>query len=186
MGGDWSGLDLFIAGSIAVLLLSFVAIIRSYTRGLGGSPRELYLILFTKFIEYSAFAACMLSYVLYLSYDVGLSDLGAGSYVGTWMVAISALMMLVGAVCDVVGIKRTLLFGTVALLIESLANTQFAQSDKDRDRLSRTENRALALQRRTRTAFLDVHLSIGAYDVHTRCFAPLSTYLPHLRDPFVW
>ena len=117
MAGDGNGVDLFIAVSIAVLFVGFVAIIRSYARGLGGSPRELYLVLFTKLIEYSAFAACILSYVLYLSYDVGLTDVGAGSYVGAWMVAVSALMILVGAVCDVVGIKRTLLFGTVALLI---------------------------------------------------------------------
>lgn len=111
------GLDLFLVVAAAILLAGFVAIVRSYSRGLGDSPRELFLVLLGKFIEYSAFAACMLSFVLFLNFDVGLSDVAAGSYVGLWMVLISALMVLVGAVCDVVGIKRTLLIGVVALLI---------------------------------------------------------------------
>ena len=112
-----TGLDLFLVVAVATLLACFVAIVRSYSRGLGDSPRELFLVLLGKFIEYSAFAACMLSFVLFLNFDVGLTDVGAGSYVGLWMVLISALMVLVGAVCDVVGIKRTLLIGVVALLI---------------------------------------------------------------------
>ena len=111
------GLDLLLVVAAAILLAGFVAIVRSYSRGLGDSPRELFLVLLGKFIEYSAFAACMLSFVLFLNFDVGLSDVAAGSYVGLWMVLISALMVLVGAVCDVVGIKRTLLIGVVALLI---------------------------------------------------------------------
>ena len=112
-----SGLDLFLVVAAAILLAGFVAIVRSYSRGLGDSPRELFLVLLGKLIEYSAFAACMLSFVLFLNFDVGLSDVAAGSYVGLWMVLISALMVLVGAFCDVVGIKKTLLIGVVALLI---------------------------------------------------------------------
>ena len=105
----------------AILFAGFVAIVRSYSRGLGDSPRELFLVLLGKFVEYSAFAACMLSFVLFLNFDVGLSDVAAGAYVGLWMVLISALMVLVGAVCDVVGIKKTLLIGIFALLIGRIA-----------------------------------------------------------------
>lgn len=116
-----SGLDLFLIAAAGILVVLFAVIVRSYSKGLGGSPRELYLVLSGKFIEYSAFAACMLSFVLFLSFDVGLSDVAAGSYVGLWMVLISALMVLVGAVCDVVGIKKTLLIGVIALLIGRIA-----------------------------------------------------------------
>lgn len=116
-----NGLDLFLAVTGALLLVALALIVYFYSRGLKSSPRELFLILFIKFIEYSAFAVGIVAFVLYLSHDVGLTDVSAGSYVGIWMVAISGLIMLVGAVCDVIGIKRMLLVGVAALLIGSFS-----------------------------------------------------------------
>ncbi|MBA59780.1 MAG: hypothetical protein CMQ40_11515 [Gammaproteobacteria bacterium] len=115
--GQASALDTFLAIALAVLFFAFLFIVRSYSRGLGKSPRELFLVLLVKFVEYSAFGLGILTFALYLSHDVGLTDIGAGSYVGTWMVIVSALIILVGAVCDVVGIRQTLLIGGIALLI---------------------------------------------------------------------
>ena len=105
---------------MVLLIFFFFGILRSYFQGLRGSPRELFLVLFVKFIEYGAFGLGMLTFALYLSHDVGLTDIGAGTYVGIWMVIISGLIMVVGAVCDVIGIRQTLLIGCVSLIIGRL------------------------------------------------------------------
>ena len=114
--GDANGLDLFIVASMLFLGAAFLFIILGYAKGLWACPRELYLILFTKIVEFSAYAAALLAFVLYLHHDVGLSDVAAGSYIGTWSVAVAGVTLLVGAVCDAIGIKRTLLIGCFALL----------------------------------------------------------------------
>lgn len=115
--GDANGLDLFITASTLFLVAALAILIRFYVKGLKGSPRELYLALFTKFTEFIAFASAILASVLFLNHDVGLGDLAAGAYVGWWMVLVSALSVVVGSVCDVIGIKRTLLVGCFALLL---------------------------------------------------------------------
>ena len=115
--GDPNGLDWLIATSIAVVAIGGACMIASYAKGLRRSPRELYLVLFTKLTEYSAYGAGTLAFVLYLNHDVGLGDVAAGSFIGFWMVAVLGVTVVVGAVCDAIGVKRTLLVGCVALLI---------------------------------------------------------------------
>ena len=114
--GNANGLDVFLLVCTLALLAAFIYIVWSYARGLRGSPRELYLMFFTKVTEYSAYGAAQMAFVLYLHKDVGLSDLGAGSYIGLWSVLLTAIMMVVGAVCDSIGIKKTLLVGCYLLL----------------------------------------------------------------------
>ena len=109
-------LDLFIAVAAIAALVAFGYIVWSYVRGLRGSPRELYLMFFTKVTEYSAYGAAQMAFILYLHNDVGLSDVAAGSYIGAWSLILSAMTMMVGAVCDAVGIKKTLLLGCYLLL----------------------------------------------------------------------
>ena len=120
LGTDADRLDAFLGIAMLMLVFCFLGILRSYFQGLRGSPRELFLVLFVKFIEYGAFGLGMLTFALYLSHDVGLTDIGAGTYVGIWMVMISGLIMIVGAVCDVIGIRQTLLIGCVSLIIGRL------------------------------------------------------------------
>lgn len=115
-GGTADGLDHFIAIAGFGLLLAFGYIVYSYARGLKGSPRELYLLFFTKVTEYSAYGAAQMAFVLFLHNDVGLSDMAAGTYIGAWSVGMTLLTMLVGAVCDTIGIRKTLLLGAFALL----------------------------------------------------------------------
>jgi hypothetical protein len=108
--------------SIALLALlalcgAFGWIILNYIRGLKGSPRELYLLFFTKVTEYSAYGAANLAFVLYLSNDIGYTDVQAGAYIGFWSMGLTVLTMLVGAICDAIGIKATLLLGCYALLL---------------------------------------------------------------------
>jgi dipeptide/tripeptide permease len=115
-----ANLDLFIYTGVVVLFLAFVYIIWSYAKGLKRAPRELYLLFFTKVTEYSAYGGINLSFTLYLSKDLGLSDIAAGTYIGIWSMLLSLFVIIVGPVCDVIGVKRTLLVGCYLLLFSRL------------------------------------------------------------------
>lgn len=118
--GQADRLDLFLLVCGVLLAVALVWIIWSYVKGLKGSPRELYLMFFTKVTEYSAYGAANMAFVLYLHKDVGLSDMQAGSYIGAWSISMTLMMVLVGAVCDTIGVKKTLLIGCYFLLFSRL------------------------------------------------------------------
>jgi len=102
------------------LVLAFIYLIYSYVQGLKGSPRELYILFITKVIEYTAYGAMNLSFILFLSADCKLGDISAGTYIGIWSMALTLTMIFVGAVVDAIGIKKTLLVGTVFLLFSRI------------------------------------------------------------------
>ena len=95
------------------ILLGFILFF--YGKGLRVAC-ELY-ILFTKVTEYSAYGAAQLAFMFYLREDIGMSDVGAGTYYSAWSTGLTALTMVVGAVCDAIGIKKTLLIGAFALML---------------------------------------------------------------------
>ncbi len=109
-------LDLVIYIGIAAFVAAFIYIIASYAKGLKGSPRELYLMFFTKVTEYSAYGGINIAFILYLSKDMGLSDVSAGTYMGTWSIFLTLLVIIVGPVCDAIGIRKTLLIGSFMLV----------------------------------------------------------------------
>lgn len=109
-------LDMIIYGFITALAFALFFIIYSYAKGLKGSPREIYLLFFTKVTEYSAYGAINISFVLYLSKDMGLSDVGAGTFMGIYSTMLTFFVIMVGPFCDSIGIKKTLLVGAFALL----------------------------------------------------------------------
>ena len=113
-------LDFIVLFGLFGLVGGVTYIIFSYARGLRGSPRELYLMFFTKVTEYSAYGAMVNVAVLYLISDLGLSDISAGLFFSSWSIGITVGVMLVGAICDTIGIKNTLLIGCVCLLIARL------------------------------------------------------------------
>ncbi len=113
-------LDYIIYFSVFILGIAFIYIIWNYAKGLKGSPREIYLLFFTKVTEYSAYGAINVSFVLYLSKDMGLSDVAAGTFMGVYSVFLSLLVMVVGPFCDTLGIKKTLLVGAFTLLFSRL------------------------------------------------------------------
>jgi MFS family permease len=104
-----------------VLTAGFLLIIWNYIKGLWGSPRELYMLYFAKLLEYGAYGAVNYTFILYLRADCGLTDIVAGSYIGIWSMSMTVCSMLIGAVCDAIGIKRTLLLGTALLLVSRVA-----------------------------------------------------------------
>ena len=109
-------LDIVLIVCLAAALGAFVFIIWSYVKGLKGSPRELWLLYLAKIIEYGSYGAANMAFILYLSADCGLGDISAGTYIGIWSMVLTVCTMLVGAVCDAIGVKRTLVMGTVFLL----------------------------------------------------------------------
>ncbi|MFZ9886658.1 MAG: MFS transporter [Myxococcota bacterium] len=121
LNGRGDGLDIGMAVLATALLLGFLYILFSYGKGLKGSPRELYLLFFTKVTEYSAYGAAQLAFMFYLREDMGLSEIEAGGYYSVWSTGVTLLTMMVGAVCDAIGVKKTLLVGSVALLLSRAA-----------------------------------------------------------------
>jgi len=117
LGGTMDMLDMIILSFVTVLVFALGYIIWSYVKGLKGSPRELYLLFFTKVTEYSAYGGMNLAFILYLSKDGGLGDISAGAFIGYFSVILTVFTMLVGSVCDTIGVKKTLLIGNITLLI---------------------------------------------------------------------
>jgi len=118
--GASTSLDSFVLVMIFGLIGAILFMILRYIRGLVGSPRELYLMFFTKLTEYSAYGAASYTFVLYLSNDVGLGDAGGAAYYTVFSLTMTITVMVVGAVCDTIGVKKTLLVGTFMLLTARL------------------------------------------------------------------
>ncbi len=109
-------LDLVIYASAIVLAVTFVFIIIKYIKGLKGTPYELYLVFIAKVIEYVAYGSINMAFVLFLSSDVGLSDMQAASFITVWSLSLSIVTMMSGPIADSVGIRKTLLAGAALLV----------------------------------------------------------------------
>jgi MFS family permease len=115
-------LDWFLAIFLGVLLIAFVGLVWFYVKGLRGSPRELWLMYFTKLTEYSAYGAAASIMVLFLQNDVLLNGQPLGDspgylYYMVWGMVATIITIMVGAVCDTIGVKKCLLIGAVMLIV---------------------------------------------------------------------
>jgi MFS family permease len=120
--GSATPLDWFLAVCAGGLLIAFIGLVWSYVRGLRGHPRELWLMFFTKLTEYSAYGSATAVMVLFLQNDVmfngqPLGDSPGYLYYMVWGLVATIITMMVGAVCDTIGVKKCLLIGAVMLLI---------------------------------------------------------------------
>ena len=80
---------------------------------------------FTKLTEYSAYGSASAIMVLYLQNDVliggeALGDSAGYIYYMIWGLVSTIITMMVGAVCDTIGIKKCLMIGAIALIISRL------------------------------------------------------------------
>lgn len=87
---------------------------------LKGAIRELWLVFGLKVLAILAYGLVNWALVLWLSSDLGLSDLKAGFVVATWSTVMTAATVLVGSLADAIGIRVTLLVG-VAFCVVSRA-----------------------------------------------------------------
>ena len=91
------------------------------------SPRELWIIYFAKFLEMLAMFLLLYTVTLWLSRDLGLSDVEAGSMVGIYSLALSVITFFIGFFADSWGFRETLI---VAFAVSTVARgtMAFAQS----------------------------------------------------------
>lgn len=115
-------IDVILLVCMGGLVIGFLGLTGYYFIGLRGAPRELYLLYFSKIMEYSAYGAAASIMVPFLQNDVLMGDVKLGDsngylYYTVWTLASTVITIMVGAVCDTIGVKKTLVIGTVALLV---------------------------------------------------------------------
>ena len=120
--GAATGLDWLLLIFGGGLLIGFLGLVGYYIKGLWGAPRELYLLYFTKLTEYSAYGSASAIMVLFLQNDVmmngqALGDSNGYLYYTVWTLSATIITMMVGAVCDTIGVKKCLLVGAVMLMV---------------------------------------------------------------------
>ena len=120
--GSATPLDWMLAAFAGLLLIAFIGLVWSYVKGLRGHPRELWLMYFTKLTEYTAYGAAAVIFIPYLQQDVVLDGAPLGDtpgylYYMVWGLVSTIITMMVGAVCDTIGVKKCLLIGAVMLLV---------------------------------------------------------------------
>ncbi len=120
--GRSSILDKLLLACLIGLLIALIGLTWGYVRGLKGHPRELWLMFFTKLTEYSAYGAASSIFVIFLQQDVimngePLGDTNGYMYYMIWGMVATIITMMVGAVCDTIGVKKCLLIGAVMLLL---------------------------------------------------------------------
>lgn len=82
------------------------------------APRELWIVYAAYIMEnlaYKVGAASVLS--LWLSSDLGYSDMSAGGMIATWSAIMTLITVLVGSLTDALGIRRTFLLGFAICLV---------------------------------------------------------------------
>jgi len=105
---------------LSAMLLTLLGIAVSYIKSLLHTPRELWLLYGVKVTENAAYAAVMLIMMMWLNLDCGMSDAGSSYLYGLYSAMLSVLAILSGSLVDSMGIRRTLIFGTVFLLVSRL------------------------------------------------------------------
>ena len=86
-------------------------------RALRGAPRELWIVFAVKFLESLAYFAIYNLIALYLSSDLGYTDVEAGTVAGTWLTVISVMTFFSGFVADALTIRRALLVSVTSCVV---------------------------------------------------------------------
>src|SRR5438067_6539531 len=72
-------------------------------------PRELWLVLFAKFLEYVGVFSLLYVLTLWLSKDLGMDDIAAGWWSGLFSLFASIFAFATGFIADSVGFRRALI-----------------------------------------------------------------------------
>ncbi|HNR97908.1 MAG TPA: MFS transporter [Planctomycetota bacterium] len=97
---------------------------------LRGAPRELWIILGAKMLAILAYGIMNSTLVLWLSSDLGYSDIEAGDYIAVWSAVMTLCTVAVGALVDAIGVRKALLAGLgiclCARVVMTLATARWA------------------------------------------------------------
>jgi MFS family permease len=96
---------------------------------LRGAVRELWIIFGTKLLTILAYGVMNSTLVLWLSSDLGYTDIGAGSMVAIWSTAMTLCTVVVGSLVDAIGLRKAFLLGVsicfVARGVMTFADTRW-------------------------------------------------------------
>jgi dipeptide/tripeptide permease len=90
-------------------------------RVLKTASKEFWLVNSINFFDGMAYFAMMNILTLYLTTNVGFSDIDSGAWVGIFTLFITAFIFAVGSICDTIGVKKSMLIGIGLLLLARLA-----------------------------------------------------------------
>lgn len=91
--------------------------------GLFDCPREIWIAFVVKVLESLCYFSSVLVLMIFLTKDMGLDDVAAGTIFGIFSASMSFFMLFVGFIADSMGIKKALLVGLVIALVGRLAIT---------------------------------------------------------------
>lgn len=83
---------------------------------LKGAVRELWVIFGTKILSIVAYGLVNSTLVLWLSSDLGFSDVNAGFVVATWSTIMTLFTVAVGSLVDAIGLRKALVIGFVVCI----------------------------------------------------------------------
>ncbi|MGI6393494.1 MAG: MFS transporter [bacterium] len=104
----------------AAIVLGVIAIgyiIWNYAKGLKDSPKDLWILFFYMVIQYVGYAAINPALTLWLTADCGVGDIAAGNIIMAWSILLSMVGMVAGALVDTIGIRKTMIFSVIFLII---------------------------------------------------------------------
>jgi MFS family permease len=78
---------------------------------LKGAVRELWIIFGAKLLAILAYGVMNSTLVLWLSSDLGYSDIGAGNLIFAWSMMMTFFTVLVGSLVDAIGLRKAFLLG---------------------------------------------------------------------------
>ena len=87
---------------------------------LWGATRELWLVFIYVILSNLAYALVNLTLTLWLSSDLGFSDVKAGLLVSSWSALLTLCVVMVGSLTDALGLRKTFLLGCGICVISRL------------------------------------------------------------------
>lgn len=87
---------------------------------LKGAIRELWSIFVCKILHIIAYGLCNGTIILWLSKDMGWSDIEAGFIVAGWSTILTLITVMVGSLVDAIGIKKALIIGFAICIVSRL------------------------------------------------------------------
>lgn len=88
---------------------------------LKGAARELWLIFFIKWLSITAYSITNKTFVLWLSSDLGYGDVGAQATITAWATAMTGMTILIGALADAIGLRKSFLLGVYICILARAA-----------------------------------------------------------------
>ena len=85
------------------------------------ASKDFWLINAIQFFDGLAYFSMITIFSMYLSTNIGMSDVDAGIWVGIFSLYITAFTLAVGSICDIIGIKRSFYIGMIMLVIARVA-----------------------------------------------------------------